>query len=80
MPSPNFLSRYGVYVVSAEFVKKDPNGYQALQQAFLKARSGPVMTDYIQKNNLTDMSLGLPGEQFEKVFSSEMSEIERINK
>jgi hypothetical protein len=61
-------------------VKKDLNGYQALQQAFLKARSGPVMTDYIQKNNLTDMSLGLPGEQFEKVFSSEMSEIERINK
>jgi hypothetical protein len=80
MPSPNFLSRYGVYVVAAEFAKKDPSGYQALQQAFLKARSGPVMTDYIQKNNLTDMSLGLPGEQFEKVFSSEMSEIERINK
>ena len=80
MPSPNFLSRYGVYVVSAEFVKKNPNGYQALQQAFLKARSGPAMTDYIQKNNLTDMSLGLPGEQFENVFSSEMREIERIIK
>ena len=38
------------------------------------------MTDYIQKNNLTDMSLGLPGEQFENVFSAEMREIERINK
>ncbi len=80
MPSPNFLSRYGVYVVSAEFMKKDPNGYQALQQAFLKARSGSMMTDYIQKNNLTDMSLGLPGEQFENVFRTEMSEIERIAK
>jgi tripartite-type tricarboxylate transporter receptor subunit TctC len=80
MPSPEFLSRYGVYVVPAAFAQKNPKGYQELQQAILKARSGQVFTDYIKTNNLADLSLGEPGEQYERVFAAEMQEIERMTK
>ncbi|MGK6308978.1 tripartite tricarboxylate transporter substrate-binding protein [Variovorax sp. DT-64] len=80
MPSPEFLSRYGVYVVSAAFAQKNPKGYQELQQAILKARTGQVFTDYIKTNNLADLSLGEPGEQYERVFAAEMQEIERMTK
>jgi tripartite-type tricarboxylate transporter receptor subunit TctC len=80
MPSPEFLGRYGVYVVSAGFAQKNPKGYQELQQAILKARTGQVFTDYIKANNLADLSLGLPGEQYNAVFAAEMQEIERLSK
>lgn len=80
MPSPEFLGRYGVYVVSAAFAQKNPKGYQELQQAILKARTGQVFTDYIKANNLADLSLGEPGEQYERVFAAEMQEIERMTK
>lgn len=80
MPSPEFLSRYGVYVVSAAFAQKNPKGYQDLQQAILKARTGQVFTDYIKTNNLADLSVGEPGEQYERFFAAEMQEIERMTK
>lgn len=80
MPSPDFLGRYGVYVVSAAFARKNPQGYRELQQAILKARAELVFTDYIKTNNLSDMSLGVPGEQYESVFAAEMQEIERVMK
>jgi tripartite-type tricarboxylate transporter receptor subunit TctC len=80
MPSPEFLGRYGVYVVSAGFAQKNPKGYQELQQAILKARTGQVFTDYIKANNLADLSLGVPGERYNSVFAAEMVEIERMSK
>lgn len=80
MPSPEFLSRYGVYVVPAAFAQKNPKGYQELQQAILKARAGQIFTDYIKANNLGDLSLGVPGEQYDSVFAAEMQEIERMTK
>ncbi|WP_082572330.1 Bug family tripartite tricarboxylate transporter substrate binding protein [Variovorax sp. Root434] len=78
MPSPHFLARYGVYVVSAAFAEKNPKAYQELQQSMLKARSGAVFTEYVHKNNLNDLSLGTAGEQYEPIFASEMKEIERL--
>ena len=80
MPSPHFLARYGVYVVAAAFAEKNPKGYQELQQAMLKARTGPGFSDYIAKNNLADLSVAAPGEKYESVFAAEMREIERITK
>jgi tripartite-type tricarboxylate transporter receptor subunit TctC len=80
MPSPEFLARYGVYVVSAGFAQKNPKGYQELQQAILKARTGQVFSDYIKANNLGDLSLGVPGEQYDSLFAEEMQEIERMMK
>lgn len=80
MPSPDFLGRYGVYVVSPAFAQKNPKAYIELQQAILKARSGPTFSDYIKANNLADLSLGVPGEQYDTVFAAEMQEIERMTK
>lgn len=78
MPSPHFLARYGVYVVPAAFAEKNPKAYLELQQSMLKARGSSVFTEYIAKNNLTDLSLGTAGEQYEPVFAAEMKEIERL--
>jgi tripartite-type tricarboxylate transporter receptor subunit TctC len=80
MPSPEFLSRNGVYVVSASFARNNPKRYQQLQQAILKARTGQVFTDYIKANNIADLSLGVPGEQYDRVFAAEMQEIARVVK
>ncbi|WPB58251.1 tripartite tricarboxylate transporter substrate-binding protein [Xylophilus sp. GOD-11R] len=80
MPSPHFLARYGVYVVSAAFAQKNPKGYQELQQAMLTARSGSVFTEYIQKNGLADMSIGAAGEPYESVFAADMKEIEKLKR
>jgi tripartite-type tricarboxylate transporter receptor subunit TctC len=80
MPSPHFLARYGVYVVSAAFAQKNPKAYQELQQAMLAARKGSVFTEYIQKNNLSDLSLGTAGEAYEPAFAAEMKEIEKLKR
>ncbi|MGJ7491526.1 tripartite tricarboxylate transporter substrate-binding protein [Variovorax sp. ZT4R33] len=80
MSSPHFLARYGVYVVSAAFAQKNPTAYQDLQKAMLAARSGTVFTDYIQKNNLADLSLGAAGEAYEPAFAAEMKEIEKLKR
>ncbi|VTU30979.1 tripartite tricarboxylate transporter substrate-binding protein [Variovorax sp. PBL-E5] len=80
MPSPEFLGRNGVYVVSAAFARNNSKGYQQLQQAILKARTGQVFSDYIKANNIADLSLGVPGEQYDRVFAAEMQEIARVMK
>lgn len=80
MPSPEFLGRNGVYVVSAAFERNNPKGYQQLQRAILKARTGQVFSDYIKANNIADLSLGVPGEQYDRVFAAEMQEIARVVK
>jgi len=46
----------------------------------LKARAGQPFKEYISKNNLDDLSLAAPGEQYDAVFAAEMREIERITK
>lgn len=77
-PSPNFLSRYGVYVVPAAVKAKDPAAYAKLQQALLQARRSPEFQDYVAKNKLQDLSIGKPGEEFERAFAADMLEIARI--
>jgi hypothetical protein len=37
-PSPNFLARYGIYVMPAAFKRKAPAKYDMLQKALLQAR------------------------------------------
>lgn len=78
MPSPTFLQRYGVYVVSAEFAEKNPKAYQELQRALLKARTSQMYTEYLERNKLTDLSIGAAGEKYEPVFAAELREIERL--
>ena len=80
MSSPHFLARYGVYVVSAAFAQKNPKAYEELQQAMLAARKGSVFSEYIQKNNLADLSLGTAGETYDAAFAAEMKEIEKLKR
>ena len=79
-PSPNFLSRYGIYVVPSSFKAKDPAAYANLQQALLKARNSPAFLDYIAKNNLDDLSIGKPGEALDALFAADTAEIAKIDR
>jgi tripartite-type tricarboxylate transporter receptor subunit TctC len=79
-PTPNFLSRYGVYVVPSALKVKDPAGYLRLQQAVLQARASPEFQSYIAKSQLADLSIGKPGEEFESTFAAEMTEVRRLLK
>jgi tripartite-type tricarboxylate transporter receptor subunit TctC len=76
-PTANFLSRYGVYVVPSA-LKKDSAAYLRMQQTLLQARASPEFQSYIAKNQLQDLSIGKPGEDFESAFAADMTEIRRI--
>ncbi len=78
LPAADFLSRYGVYVVSAAFTAKNPEGYKKLQQALLEARTSPEFQSYLDKNNLQDLSIGKPGEDLEAKFANQFAEIPNI--
>lgn len=77
-PTANFLSRYGVYVVPSALKAKDSAAYLKLQQTLLQARATPEFQGYIAKSQLEDLSIGKPGEEFEKAFAAEMTEIGKI--
>ena len=77
-PSPDFMSRYGIYAVQSSFKAKDPAAYAKLQQTLLQSRRGPEFQDYIAKNKLQDVSIGKAGEELDAVFAAEMIEIGKI--
>jgi len=78
LPSPDFLARYGIYVVPAAFKKRFPAAYAKLQQALLQARDSAEFRDYIAKNGLQDLRIGKPGEELDRAFAADMAEIEKI--
>jgi tripartite-type tricarboxylate transporter receptor subunit TctC len=78
LPSADFLSRYGVYVVPAALKVKEPAAYARMQQALLHARTSPAFQDYIAKLQMGDLSIGKPGEDFERAFAAEMNEIRKM--
>ncbi|MGE4239014.1 Bug family tripartite tricarboxylate transporter substrate binding protein [Ramlibacter sp.] len=78
MPSPDFMARYGIYVVPSAFKARNPAGYAALQKALLQARASAEFQDYFNKNNLQDLSIGKPGEGFDAVFAADMVEIRKV--
>lgn len=77
-PSPDFLSRYGVYVVSAAFKTKNPAAYAKLQQAMIQAREAPEFRAYFDKNSLHDLSIGRTGESMQATMSLDFQEIPKI--
>jgi tripartite-type tricarboxylate transporter receptor subunit TctC len=79
-PSPNFLARYGIYVVPAAFKRNDPAKYDKLQKALLQAREDAQFKDYIAKNELQDLSIGKRGEDFEAAFAADMAELRKLNR
>ena len=79
-PSPNFLARYGIYVVPAAFTRNEPAKYDRLQKALLQARDDAQFKDYIAKNELQDLSIGKRGEEFEAAFAADMAELRKLNR
>ena len=77
-PSPDFMSRYGLYVVPASVKTSNPTAYANLQQMLLKARAAPEFEDYIVKNKLDDLSIGKTGEALDPVLAADMAEIGKI--
>jgi tripartite-type tricarboxylate transporter receptor subunit TctC len=77
-PSPEFLSRYGVYAVSAAFKAKNPAGYAKLQKAMVEARDGAEFKAYFEKNALQDLSIGRPGEAMQTTMSLDFQEIPKL--
>lgn len=77
-PSPNFLARYGIYVVPASFKLSHPGNYATLQKALLQARQDPEFQAYLAKNEMQDLSIGKPGEDFEAAFAADMAELRKL--
>jgi len=78
--SPNFLARYGIYVVPSAFKLNDPAKYEKLQKALLQARQDPQFQEYLAKNELQDLSIGKRGEDFEAAFAADMAELRKLNR
>jgi tripartite-type tricarboxylate transporter receptor subunit TctC len=76
-PSPNFLARYGIYVVPSAFKRNDPAKYEKLQKALLQTREDQPFKDYVAKNELQDLSIGKRGEDFEAAFAADMTELRK---
>jgi tripartite-type tricarboxylate transporter receptor subunit TctC len=74
-PSPDFLARYGVYVVPAAFKASHPAAYAKLQQALLKAREAADFQAYLAKREIEDLSIGKPGEEFAAAFANDRAAI-----
>jgi len=77
-PSPDFLSRYGVYAVPASFKASQPAAYAELQNMLLKARGAPEVMDYIARNKFEDLSIGKPGEAMSAAIEADLKEIAGI--
>jgi hypothetical protein len=77
-PTPDFFSRYGVYVVSAAFRAAKPAAYTELQRLLMKARATAEFQDYIARNKLDDLSIGQTGEVAGPAIDIEMAEIAAI--
>lgn len=77
-PSPDFLSRYGVYVVPAAVKTARPAAYAELQRILLAARNTREFADYIARNKLEDLSIGKSGEAFASALDADLAEIATI--
>lgn len=78
-PSADFLTRYGVYAVPASFKAKNRAAYAKLQLALLQARSAPEYQKFIETQNIHDLSIGRPGEEFTSTFASDLAAIASLN-
>jgi len=78
LPSAEFLARYGIYAVPSSFRKNHPDAYRKLQGALIAARSAPEFRDYISNNQLQDLSIGRPGEEFDAAFAADMVGVDKI--
>lgn len=79
-PTPDFLGRYGVYVVPAAFKEKFPERYEMLQKAMIEARLDPDYQESITKRGIGDLSIGKPGEAYAEAFAKDTRAVEAMVK
>lgn len=68
-PTPDFLARYGVYVVPSAFKKNHPDRYAKLQSAMIAATKAPAFKERIAKAGIEDLYQGAPGEDYADAFA-----------
>ena len=78
LPAPDFLARYGVYVISAAFHDSNPEGYAKLQQALVDAWQSDAFQAYLDTNGLQDLARGLPGEELAATFAGDFEQIAKM--
>lgn len=88
----NLLTAYGIAMPSR--LSFNGMGYMLCQPSSLKGirrhtkncrklcckRASQMYTEYLEKNKLTDLSVGAAGEKYEPVFAAELREIERLTR
>ncbi|MFO1159335.1 MAG: hypothetical protein U1E60_10895 [Reyranellaceae bacterium] len=62
----------------AAFKRNEPANYENLQKALLQARQDPEFQAYLAKNEMQDLSIGKPGEDFEAAFASDRTELRTL--
>ena len=81
--NPDRLAARGfrVRLTSDEAVWKDAKPrerYATLQKALLQARHDPEFQAYLAKNEMQDLSIGKPGEDFESAFAADMAALRKL--
>ncbi|WP_316980318.1 Bug family tripartite tricarboxylate transporter substrate binding protein [Shumkonia mesophila] len=79
-PTPRFLTRYGVYVVSAAFRKAHPDRYLKLQKAIATAMSSKDFKDQLAKQGFSDLALAEPGDGHKEAFAKTLTVIKELAK
>ena len=79
-PTPGFLTRYGVYVVSSTFHKEHPDRYLKLQKAIAEAMHSKPFTEPIEKQGFSDLALAEPGDKYKETFAKTLSVIKELTK
>ncbi len=77
-PTPDFLGRYGVYVVPSAFKEKHPERYKKLQDAMIKARQDKSFQEFIAKRKIGDLSIGKAGEGYTDAFAKGTDAVKSI--
>jgi tripartite-type tricarboxylate transporter receptor subunit TctC len=77
-PTPRFLTRYGVYIVSADLRKDHPDRYQKLQKAIGEAMASKSFKDQVAKQGFADLALSEPGDGYREAFAKTLSVIKEM--
>jgi tripartite-type tricarboxylate transporter receptor subunit TctC len=77
-PTPDFASRYGMYVVPASLKASRPAVRAELQRVLLAAMGTPEYKDYIAKNKLADLVVGQPGEVIGRLVEADVAAIDKM--
>lgn len=77
-PTPDFLARYGVYVVPSAFKKEQPEHYAILQKALVAATQSDSFRARLKDLGIEDLFKGAPGEVFAETFDKAAAALDEM--